>query len=415
MSLFALALAAITPAHADCTVAEVGPADFGSLQEAIDSCDSMPIRFLGDVHENVIVNRTVTIDGDGHVLHSAQPGTVIDVQTVATVQDLVIEAGLAGSGVRVRPAADLLLSEVIVRHGQATQGGGIFAEGVLTMTGSRLDANTADLGGGMYVASGAEVHIIDSKVINNEAEEHGAGVLVDGAVLEIDGLDLNHNVAGSAGGGLGLINDAVVAADGLFAQANTAGTYGAGIAVESGELALLRSRLVDNVAADEGGGMYTLAPTQLLVQNSTFQKNHASHGGGVSIHGSATQTFHHVSVIGNVATTADQFATASSGLLLSSSVFGDAVSANGVADCVATASGSVFSTLSMDGTCRVSGNGNVGPVASLGLLELGPAELRPIAGSPAIDMVPTARCASTDQEQATRLPFPCDAGALEHQ
>ena len=122
--------------------------------------------------------------------------------------------------------------------------------------------------------------------------EHGGGVFVGGAssVVITAGSQVANNLATGCGGGVyGSTNTKIVVSDQSTVANNAAiraggGLHGAWIALKGG------SRIVENFADREGGGVFVRAAGSLTTSNgSCIAKNMAYHrGGGIScgVHGS---------------------------------------------------------------------------------------------------------------------------------
>ena len=81
----------------------------------------------------------------------------------------IIDGGGVGSVVMVG-GTNVTLSEVTVRHGAASFGGGIYNAGTLTINNSTISGNSAGNGGGIYIYnSGGTLTIISSTISGNSA------------------------------------------------------------------------------------------------------------------------------------------------------------------------------------------------------------------------------------------------------
>jgi predicted outer membrane repeat protein len=232
---------------------------------------------------------------------------------------------------------------------------------------------------------------------------------------------------------------------------NTSGHGGGGIRIDSGDLALDRSSVSDNTSGDSAGGIYnagkltitnstvsgnTAAASQygggiftanvLIVTNSTISGNTAGHGGG--IYGNAVVTITSSTISGNTA--GEGGAIYSDGTVTFSNTLADG-------DCARThpflsAGGNIESPGDTCGLDHPTDQVAVTPEA----LNLGPLEPNggptltqlPIAGSPAIDAIPSADCVYDDDGDPGTPEVPlakdqrgvarpqgagCDIGAVE--
>jgi len=93
--------------------------------------------------------------------------------------------------------------------GDPARGGGLYALGRTSITGSTLDNNVADVGGGSYCRRSffdyADCEVIDSTISGNIAHDSGGGLVVaayEGAFVTIDNSTIAYNTAqaGHVGG-----------------------------------------------------------------------------------------------------------------------------------------------------------------------------------------------------------------------
>lgn len=201
----------------------------------------------------------LTIDGGGktRVIEVNIPGSAD--QNVA-ISDLRVTGGFDSVGAGVTMVdEDLTLSNVVVDHNQASNGGGgvstLGKSGSLTILHSTVSDNTcggAVSGGGILILNaGAILTIRDCMIANNTVTEPG----------------------GAAGGGLFLYHGGVVLAENTTWVGNAASTGGA-IASYFGpaEITLTNNTLTGNNA----GAVVMLSPTQgngLTISNSTITGN----------------------------------------------------------------------------------------------------------------------------------------------
>ena len=202
-------------------------------------------------------------------------------------------------------------------------GGGISSGGALTIRTSDILNNTAPdgVGGGVYAFS--DLTVVDSEVSGNSART-GGGITVNYGILTMSGSLIEGNTAtwatGGAGGGGGLVvwnnaanistttfkSNSSAGSGGAFSHsgsgvvtvsrstfnANTAGSAsGHGGAIyrssSSGALHVTNSTLANNTAGGNGGAIWSQAPASTLEQ-STLAGNSATAGGGLYLAGALT-------------------------------------------------------------------------------------------------------------------------------
>ena len=155
------------------------------------------------------------------------------------------------------------LSETDVMSNTAVNdhGGGLyvwFSSGVLDVTGGRIEDNSADDGGGLYVGSGSAT-LTGTQVVNNSAND-GGGLYVglsDG-VLNVTGGRIENNTATYFGGGA-YVDQGSATLTGTELVSNTVtdvGTilgFGGGLYVGPGSATLTGTQVVNNSAHNVGG------------------------------------------------------------------------------------------------------------------------------------------------------------------
>ena len=132
---------------------------------------------------------------------------------------------------------------------------------------------------------GGFVTIRDSRIDGNEAKASGGGLYIEGGTVEITGSDVTANHADHNAG---------------YDEYGMA-SYGGGI-YNAGTLTLTASNLSDNVAANEGGGLYHAAEGRGTLDAVTIDRNTAGTGPDVGYGGGIMQHYY-TGEIGNLALT----------------------------------------------------------------------------------------------------------------
>jgi hypothetical protein len=279
-----------------------------------------------------------------------------------SINDLALTGGdITDKGGAIFNNETLSLARVTISGNNAGEGGGVASRGKLTIRESSISGNTAGRGGGVYssaVGSSKDLTIIDSRITGNTAtflgsagSGRGGGVYAQGKVT-IRSSTLSGNSAESLGGGFlggptgGEISESNISGNfaasggGMFnfgglavkfstIHANTAtiggairsegdlrvldstlsgnfAAIGSAISILSAPVEVTRSTITGNHAtnAPSGGGALSLALTggavnQLVVRNSIIAGNTSAAGSpDVNLSGDAAQSFH-FSLIGN--------------------------------------------------------------------------------------------------------------------
>ena len=254
-------------------------------------------------------------DGGGGGIYN-NGGTLI-VQN-ATLVTNNIASGAAGSGggiLSTDGAVTIQGNDTKINSNQANRaGGGIeIIDGSLTTTGIDLNNNNAGVspavaapgnGGGLHVSGTATIEINGGNVNDNIAASEGGGVWNQaGSTMTLSALNMNFNVASGNdadhGGGAIYNNGGTLMVSGAIIGQNIAdGVSGSGGAALStgGEFSISGSSIFGNVANRAGGGIELTGGTLTLI-NIQLSSNNAGvapaianpgNGGGLHITGDAT-------------------------------------------------------------------------------------------------------------------------------
>ena len=199
---------AITNANADLDTTG-GDCIAGSGNDTIIFDSSLGTATITLVLELPVItdNAGLTIDGDNRITLSGNDSV------------RVLYVGVAGL---------LTLQNIIITHGSAAQGGGLFSEGTLIIIHSAFLNNSSTGSGGGVTNAGGTATITNSTFSNNSATGDGGGAFNSGT-LTIANSTFSNNSANAGGG---VINN-------------------------SGTATILNSTFSGNSAIYEGGGVFT--------------------------------------------------------------------------------------------------------------------------------------------------------------
>ena len=270
--------------------------------------------YIGSVLNELGVGGNVVINGAGRdltILYGQGSGVIyVGLGTTATIKDLTITNGIAGTGAGINNVGDLTLTDVAVTNSSATStwGGGIRNSNQLVMARVTVSGNqAAQLGGGIFNDEGATLTILDSTISGNSVTD-----------------------TGGAGGGI----------------------YNSG-ASTPGTVTIERSTLSGNTAPF-GGGLDNWGEAWLA--NVTISGNSATTtggagGGAISNNGSATLDLKSVTIANNTTTTSRALVNVNElGLNIAHTI----VAGNTGGDCDLISNsftGATHHNLDSDGTC----------------------------------------------------------------
>ena len=172
---------------------------------------------------------------------------------------------------------------------EAAQGGalGVSGAAVVTYNGAARFNNAVQ--GGAIIALDSQLTLDGARVMNNSASFVGGGVSSDRTLLEISNTRIQDNVAGRDGGGLNIHSGKVA---GLWSTIrsssiirNHAGLDGGGLSAsaESGALlVIVNTTFAENSADGAGGGLRAAGGANLFVFHSTLARNDSMSGSSVA-------------------------------------------------------------------------------------------------------------------------------------
>lgn len=236
----------------------------------------------GTYAENILIDKSLTIIGSGAgktIIDGSQVDSVIKVGSRlanidVTLSGLSIQGGTGTSvlvyehnaarhicGGGVLNYGRLVIRDSIISNNKAEHyGGGIFNKGIVILnSGTTVTLNTAHDGGGIYGSKGL-INLDGGSVIDNKAEQCGAGIYVGyRCSAKIQTGTISDNISGNMGGG--------IHNQGGFVEMNGGTIFG-------------------NDAHASGGGIYSSSPTAMNLKGGSIHGNTARLGAGVCNGGS---------------------------------------------------------------------------------------------------------------------------------
>jgi predicted outer membrane repeat protein len=272
-----------------------GKTGMASVNNILTVCPS------GCDHAKVRDALEAAVNGDTIQLLTTTPHSEIDIQVdkdvtiegmgtySTTLQAATLPYTAPGPVLTISPGHTVNIRDMIIRHGNATLGGGIYNDGSeVSLTGVQVRVNNATHGGGIYNASTGTVILEGSFVALNNAQSGGG--IFNAGVLILRSSQITDNVNADRGGGIYNTGEATLEESGLNANAadmpGGSSQLGGGIYNE-GSLTLIDSSLVDNwtgsTSSRVGGGIYSTG--SLTVYHSSLEDNRAFRGAGLYVSG----------------------------------------------------------------------------------------------------------------------------------
>ena len=306
------------------TVTNTNDSGPGSLRQAIRNADANPgldtITFAPGLSGTIVltsgelqITDDVTIDGPGAALISVSGNNasrVFEVDLVhAAISGLTITGGLADQGGGIWNQGDLSVTGCIVSDNhsfsvETGSGGGIYnSGGQLTVDSCTIERNTARDGGGIANYGGGDTKVVSCTLVDNTCY-YGGGIRNAGSTLTVNSSTIERNSANYTGGGIlngfddpGAMTVAVVSS--CTIEGNTARGFEGGGIFNSKTLTVNSCTIAGN-SADRGGGISNWG--SLTVGASTISGNSAALRGGGGIYNSGPLALAGSTISGNSAT-----------------------------------------------------------------------------------------------------------------
>lgn len=266
---------------------------FATVQKAVDT-----IAAFGDTSKKY----TIYVDGTVEPLYADtyfNDGTFISIKgTTPSNLDLTIK-GLSAVSKAVLNAkqkdrrygrvltsknTSLTLENLKITGGKVNNSGGIYIiSGNLTLKKCAVTKNESSDGGGGIQFDGEKLIVEDSEISGNNGDPGGIWVMEDSAQTKIKNSNIKNNVAKS-GGGLKLAGESTI--EGCDISGNKAeSSVGGGLilAFNNKSCKIINSKISNNTAGENGGGIYINGGTLSLESGAEININKAKKGGGIYI------------------------------------------------------------------------------------------------------------------------------------
>ena len=178
----------------------------------------------------------------------------------------------------------------VANQGSGSGGAVLAVAGTTTFNGTTFTGNFANRAGGAFeVTDGATLNVSDAVVDGNRtgaSPGNGGGLHVTGGgIVTIDGSEFTDNMAENQGGGIWNFSVGTMEITRTTVSGNRApvggGIYQQGGPNTSGSLMISESLVANNVANQNGGGLALFEGATVTVENVTIYGNVSRFGGGV--------------------------------------------------------------------------------------------------------------------------------------
>lgn len=330
--------------------AKIGSATYETLRAAIEAANETdPVVLAKDLTENVVINKSLTLDlngktltGDGmdSVVTITGENTIVTIMSSALNEDESVKNGSITGGVGSKDHnfcfgggvfivdATVTLSNLTISKNCAdreydetanydrTGGGGIASvKANLTLNNVTVTNNYTKncSGGGGICTLGGILTINNATIANNESDDEGGGIFAENTVVEIQKAVIRNNCA-SLAGGIYIVNDEDIINVGenyqlgtkvvnipdkdsvisyATIESNTASSIGGGLYIGGqNELTISNSTISGNNGSAQGGGIVAYSPAELVLDNMDVFQNEAAAGAGLFAYATASGNTH---------------------------------------------------------------------------------------------------------------------------
>lgn len=178
----------------------------------------------------------------------------------------------------------LTLENLKITGGKENNSGGIYIKsGNLTLKNCVVTKNESSNGGGGIQFDGEKLIVEDSEISGNNGDSGGIWVKEDWAQTKIKNSNIKDNVASSGGGGLKLAGESTIEdcnITGNKAEFSTGGGGGLILAFNNKSCKIIKSVIKNNIAGENGGGIYINGGTLSLESGAAISENTAGKNGG---------------------------------------------------------------------------------------------------------------------------------------
>ena len=330
--------------------AKIGSATYETLRAAIEAANETdPVVLAKDLTENVVINKSLTLDlngktltGDGmdSVVTITGENTIVTIMSSALNEDESVKNGSITGGVGSKDHnfcfgggvfivdATVTLSNLTISKNCAdreydetanydrTGGVGIASvKANLTLNNVSVTNNYTKncSGGGGICTLGGILTINNATIANNESDDEGGGIFAENTVVEIQKAVIRNNCA-SLAGGIYIVNDEDIINVGenyqlgtkvvnipdkdsvisyATIESNTASSIGGGLYIGGqNELTISNSTISGNNGSAQGGGIVAYSPAELVLDNTDVFQNEAAAGAGLFAYATASGNTH---------------------------------------------------------------------------------------------------------------------------
>lgn len=257
-----------------------------------ESCD----KFYG----GVVVNRSLTVDGQGHVIDGDNSARIFKITSHnVTLKNITFMNAYADEGgVIYSISNNLTIYNCTFINNYAKTGGVIHADSTAFIQNSNFVNNSAERGGAVY-SHNTNLTIDSCQFIKDFANSLGGGVVCDDVNLTLYNTGfINTESKKGEGGGLYLLSSNLNACN--LTLSNSCAFFGAAITALDSKLFIFNSSFKNNSAKYCGGAVYQIYGSA-DISSTDFIENTALNGAGLFVDGADILNVSHVNFTRNSA------------------------------------------------------------------------------------------------------------------
>ena len=261
---------------------------------------SSAVKFISGEFSNTILEGFTLRNGTGTVISGRSYGGGILIQnSTPTIRNCIIENNQAveGGGIHIEGPTfgEVILESVILQNNSASDLGGglsLASQAEINMSECSLISNTASVVSGAISCDQSTLIVSDSLIANNSSNLAVGAVWVhcDSEAVITDSV-ISANTAPLSGGGIVISDQGRATLDRCQISENSGGSSGGGILLDSGsdqELQIIRDCVFHNNFAQTGGAHLSVSfnPINLLIESCTFGLTSNNSGAAININNS---------------------------------------------------------------------------------------------------------------------------------
>lgn len=288
------------------------PADYPTIQQAINAAVNGDLILVkkGTFVENIdFKGKAITVQGAGRRPPNNVPYTQIDGSNGGPCCTFQSGEGLSS-----------VLMDIELRYGTGKLvngkklGGGLYItkSSSPTIDNAGIGFNTGDLGAGVYIDKNCNPYFVDSLIANNVTTNKGTGggLYILGTPTFDNCRIAENNATNGTGGGMYTQGVNVVITNSTFDKNHS--WYGGGLHVNGGSPTVTGTLFEENEVLTapingEGGGMGITGKATPTVTNSEFRLNGAHSGGGIYVYDASPNVIDNLIHDNTAATTTSGF------------------------------------------------------------------------------------------------------------